>query len=130
MYSSAHALWLLSDNSHHALTGDCAVHDHSSLSGPPCALNGQVLLKLIRPYTRIRIAFIATELNIHSAEVEELLVALILDAKVDGRIDQVRVLNPQVAPGYNLRRIAIGCNRLQLGLPPIATRSQLRCPRS
>lgn len=49
----------------------------------------QVLLKLIRPYTRIRIAFIATELNIHSAEVEELLVALILDAKVDGRIDQV-----------------------------------------
>jgi len=53
-------------------------------------LNGQVLLKLIRPYTRIRIAFIATELNIHSAEVEELLVALILDAKVGGRIDQVQ----------------------------------------
>ncbi len=97
------------------------MHDHSSLSGPPCALNGQVLLKLIRPYTRIRIAFIATELNIHSAEVEELLVALILDAKVGGRIDQVHSthkLHPvttcvalqSVATGYNL-----GCHRLQPG---------------
>lgn len=42
----------------------------------------QVLLKVITPYTRIRISFIAQELNITPAEVEQLLVALILDGQV------------------------------------------------
>ena len=42
----------------------------------------QVLLKVITPYTRIRIQFIAQELNITPAEVEQLLVALILDGQV------------------------------------------------
>ena len=42
----------------------------------------QVLLKVITPYTRIRISFIAQELNISPAEVEQLLVALILDGQV------------------------------------------------
>ena len=42
----------------------------------------QVLLKVITPYTRIRIAFIAQELNIAPAEVEQLLVTLILDGQV------------------------------------------------
>ena len=49
----------------------------------------QVLLKVIRPYTRIRIDFIATELNIPPHEVEPLLVALILDGQIDGHIDQI-----------------------------------------
>jgi len=49
----------------------------------------QVLLKVITPYTRISIAFIASELNITEAEVEALLVALILDGQVDGQIDQI-----------------------------------------
>ena len=49
----------------------------------------QVLLKVIKPYTRIRIPFIATELNISTSEVEHLLVALILDGHIDGRIDQI-----------------------------------------
>ncbi|KAL1503036.1 hypothetical protein AB1Y20_011105 [Prymnesium parvum] len=49
----------------------------------------QVLLKVITPYTRIRIPFIAEELNITPAEVEQLLVALILDGQVDGHIDQI-----------------------------------------
>jgi len=52
----------------------------------------QVLLKVIKPYTRIRIAFIATELNIPASEVEPLLVALILDGQVDGHIDQLEQL--------------------------------------
>ena len=42
----------------------------------------QVLLKVITPYTRIRISFIAQELNITPSEVEQLLVALILDGQV------------------------------------------------
>lgn len=39
----------------------------------------QVLVKLIRPYTRIAITFISNELNIEPAEVESLLVSCILD---------------------------------------------------
>ncbi|RKP10241.1 PCI domain-containing protein [Thamnocephalis sphaerospora] len=49
----------------------------------------QVLLELIRPYTRIDIGSIAQQLNITSNEVEELLIGLVLDGKIDGRIDQV-----------------------------------------
>jgi COP9 signalosome complex subunit 2 len=39
----------------------------------------QVLVKLIKPYTKIHIPFIAKELNIDETEVESLLVACILD---------------------------------------------------
>jgi len=49
----------------------------------------QVLVKLLEPYTRIRIPFISVELNIPAKEVEVLLVSLILDNKIRGRIDQV-----------------------------------------
>ena len=49
----------------------------------------QVLLQVIRPYTRISISFIAEQLNIPPTEVESLLVALILDGKIDGQIDQI-----------------------------------------
>jgi COP9 signalosome complex subunit 2 len=49
----------------------------------------QVLLKLLQPYTRIRIPFISKELNIPTADVEALLVSLILDNKIRGSIDQV-----------------------------------------
>ncbi|KAJ3092946.1 COP9 signalosome complex subunit 2 [Quaeritorhiza haematococci] len=49
----------------------------------------QVLIKLIKPYTRIEIPFVSKQLNIPAHEVEELLVGLILDNKVGGRIDQV-----------------------------------------
>jgi COP9 signalosome complex subunit 2 len=49
----------------------------------------QVLIKLIRPYTRIRIPFICEQLKITAPEVESLLVACILDNVIEGRIDQV-----------------------------------------
>ncbi|KAG1682525.1 COP9 signalosome complex subunit 2 [Nymphon striatum] len=49
----------------------------------------QVLIKLIKPYTRIHIPFISKELNIDIQEVENLLVSCILDNTVNGRIDQV-----------------------------------------
>ena len=41
-------------------------------------------------YTRIKIPSIAAELNIPEADVEALLVSLILDRKIEGHIDQVR----------------------------------------
>ncbi|KAI9595574.1 COP9 signalosome complex subunit 2-like protein [Syncephalis fuscata] len=49
----------------------------------------QVLLELIKPYTRIEINFVAQQLNIPENDVEELLVTLILDEKIEGQIDQV-----------------------------------------
>lgn len=49
----------------------------------------QVLIKLIRPYTRIHIPSISKELNVDIHEVESLLVACILDNTIQGRIDQV-----------------------------------------
>ena len=47
------------------------------------------MIKLIKPYTRIHIPFIAKELNIDVADVESLLVSCILDDQIHGRIDQV-----------------------------------------
>lgn len=52
----------------------------------------QVLIKLIRPYTRIYIPFISKELNIDVSEVESLLVSCILDNTIHGRIDQVTTI--------------------------------------
>lgn len=49
----------------------------------------QVLLKLIQPYTRVRIPFISQRLNVPEKDVESLLVTLILDGRVAGYIDQV-----------------------------------------
>lgn len=49
----------------------------------------QVLIKIIKPYTRIKISFISGELNIDPADVESLLVSCILDSTIYGRIDQV-----------------------------------------
>jgi len=52
----------------------------------------QVLLKILTPYTRIRIPFISSELNISDKETEDLMVDLILDNKLRGKIDQVNQL--------------------------------------
>ena len=49
----------------------------------------QVLVNLIKPYTRIRIPFISKELNIPESDVEALLVSLILDSRIHAHIDQV-----------------------------------------
>lgn len=50
----------------------------------------KVLLKAIAPYTRVKLPYLASELNgIPLVDVEDLLVSLILDGKVDGKIDQV-----------------------------------------
>jgi len=49
----------------------------------------QVLIKLIKPYTRIKISFISGELNVDAEDVESLLVTCILDSTIKGRIDQV-----------------------------------------
>jgi len=67
----------------------------------------QVLLKILTPYTKIRIQFLAAELNITQKEVEDLTVGLILDNKIRGRIDQVNQLlelDTQKSATYNKYR--------------------------
>uniref|UniRef100_A0A8D8ZLT1 COP9 signalosome complex subunit 2 n=1 Tax=Cacopsylla melanoneura TaxID=428564 RepID=A0A8D8ZLT1_9HEMI len=68
----------------------------------------QVLIKLIKPYTRIHIPFISRQLNIETSDVESLLVSLILDNTVRGRIDQVRgVLQVEREPEHGDRYTAL-----------------------
>ncbi|KAF7784196.1 hypothetical protein Agabi119p4_361 [Agaricus bisporus var. burnettii] len=53
------------------------------------SLRTQYLIDLIKPYTRLELSFLAKQLNVDVQEVEELLIGLILEGKVEGRIDQV-----------------------------------------
>lgn len=53
------------------------------------SLRTQYLIDLIKPYTRLELSFLATQLNVDVIEVEDLLVGLILEGKVEGKIDQV-----------------------------------------
>lgn len=64
----------------------------------------QVLIKLIKPYTRIHIPFISKELNIDTEEVESLLVSCILDNTIHGRIDQVNQLLELNRTGQSVER--------------------------
>ena len=64
----------------------------------------QVLIKLIKPYTRIHIPFISKELNIDTEEVESLLVSCILDNTIHGRIDQVNQLLELDRTGQSVER--------------------------
>mmetsp|Transcript_10906 Transcript_10906/g.16656 ORF Transcript_10906/g.16656 Transcript_10906/m.16656 type:complete len:528 (-) Transcript_10906:1028-2611(-) len=82
----------------------------------------QVLRRVIRPYTRISLAAIAKELNdIPIPDVQSLLVTLILEGTLEGRIDQVDgvllLKKPQKSkqsssaddsPGEQLGRMVIG----------------------
>lgn len=49
----------------------------------------QVLIALVRPYQRIRTAFVAKELKLEPDQVELLLVDMILDKRILGKIDQI-----------------------------------------
>jgi len=48
-----------------------------------------VLCNILRPYTHVHIHYLSTQLNIPKEDVEQLLVSLILDGKLSGKIDQV-----------------------------------------
>lgn len=51
--------------------------------------HGRAIVQLIKSYRRVRLDFLADALAISQAEVEALLVQLVFDGKVVGRIDQV-----------------------------------------
>ena len=72
-------------------------------------------MKLIKPYTRIRLSFISDELNIDETEVESLLTALVLDEAVRGRIDQVHgvlLLDPQSEDAAKYANLRNWTNRI------------------
>ena len=71
----------------------------------------QVLLRLIKPYTRVRIGTIASELGVAEREVESLLVSLILDGCVDGHIDQVNGLLELHGSGAGQQRKYAGLDK-------------------
>ncbi|KAI0125424.1 COP9 signalosome complex subunit 2 [Xylariales sp. AK1849] len=48
----------------------------------------KALVKLIAPYTRLKIAWVARQLKISEAEVQDILGFLIVDGKIHGKIDQ------------------------------------------
>lgn len=75
----------------------------------------QVLVKLIKPYTRIHIPFISKELNIDTNEVESLLVQCILDNTVQGRIDQenqLLELEKKTAGGERFKALDKWCSQI------------------
>lgn len=82
----------------------------------------EVLIKLIRPYTRIRIPFISQQLNLSEAEVESLLVACILDNTIQARIDQeqqILVMSPEAtseARYQALDKLALRLRHLQTAI--------------
>lgn len=77
----------------------------------------QVVMKLIEPYTRIRIPFVSKELNIPAPDVEQLLVSLILDNRIQGHIDQVRTSDMQPLRSCGLAK-TIGYKSLEAGNHP------------
>lgn len=61
----------------------------SYLSNLLRSVRTQVLLRLIEPYSKIKLKFISEQLNIEESEVESLIIELILDSKLNGKIDYV-----------------------------------------
>jgi len=74
-------------NNHQTIMDDPFIREH--IEDLLRNIRTQVLIKLIKPYTRIQIPFVSKELNIDVSEVEDLLVSCILDNSIQGRIDQV-----------------------------------------
>ena len=67
----------------------------------------QVLLELIKPYTSVRLPFISSQLNVPEKDVEALVIHLILDGKVKGKVDQVNAtLQLQGAGGVEQEKYA------------------------
>jgi len=55
-------------------------------------IRSKVLVKLIKPYTRVKLEWLCGQLNATMPEIENLVVNLILDGSVNGRLDQIHSL--------------------------------------
>lgn len=77
---------VLKENSS-SIMGDPFIREH--VEELLSRFRSQVLIKLIEPYRRVQIPYIARELNIEEEELHVLLGSLIIDGHVDGKIDEV-----------------------------------------
>merc|ERR1712087_602543 len=55
-------------------------------------IRSKVLVKLIKPYTRVKLEWLCRQLNATMPEIENLVVNLILDKSINGRLDQIHSL--------------------------------------
>ena len=49
----------------------------------------QVLLSLVKPYRRVKLDFLAGKLQLNENEVEQIVVAMILDDRIEGEVDML-----------------------------------------
>ncbi|KAK9464445.1 PCI domain-containing protein [Lipomyces arxii] len=72
-------------------------------------IRAKFIVNLIAPYSRIDIAYLAQTLSITNDEMEELLVMLILDGQIQGKIDQINGrLEIEVAPDTGAEEAVAG----------------------
>lgn len=74
-------------NNHDAIMADPFIREH--IEELLNNIRTQVLLRLIRPYNRVRLSHLADELHIDESEVKRLLVDTILDEGLSARIDEI-----------------------------------------
>jgi COP9 signalosome complex subunit 2 len=121
-YAYLQMAYLCQDN-HSTIMDDSFIRSH--IGDLLRSLRTQYLIDLIKPYTRLELSFLAKvcdslwmdnalltmvkQLNVDANEVEELLIDLILEGKIDGKIDQVNMrleLDKQCAPFWWLHSIS------------------------
>ncbi|KAK9452390.1 PCI domain-containing protein [Limtongia smithiae] len=75
-------------------------------------IRSKFVVSMIAPYSRIEIGHLAQMLNIRTEEMEDLLVMLILDGQIQGKIDEVRgLLEIQVAPDIGTEEAVAGTEK-------------------
>ena len=66
------------------------------------SIRSQALIEYLSRYSAARLSFLARHLNVQEEEVEDLLVMLLLDKKIEGQIDQENGTAILVPPVYVL----------------------------
>merc|ERR1712244_171353 len=74
----------------HAILNDDFIVEH--MPAVKLRIRSKVLVKLIKPYTRVKLEWLCRQLNATMPEVENLVVNLILDGSVKGRLNQIHSL--------------------------------------
>merc|ERR1711994_770014 len=71
-------------------SGDEFIKEH--MPAVKLRIRSKVLVKLIKPYTRVKLEWLCRQLNATMPEVENLVVNLILDGSVKGRLNPIHSL--------------------------------------
>eukprot|EP00729_Bicosta_minor_P005514 gene5514-24234_t len=105
------------------LEGDPMIKDH--IADLLRNIRTAVMVKLIKPYTRIKTPYIARCLKVSVDEVEALLVACILDGTITGKIDQMNQryeVSQDSVQGNRFKALASWASQLDALFTTIASR--------